>query len=204
MSNRVSIGPRNVLGWSDATHGESESSAGRVVIAPLACALINEVGNVQLTAGSRLAAALFQPERAALKRRPAPLVTAFALACSGASTCFATFERTACWRHRRQIGAQSVVSQQSEERRGEHARITVTSSHDRRSRPSERLPTLESRAHADVLLAAMAIVARESASEKRQIFDRINGINRMVRGGVESLDQSMSSAVQASTFFESC
>jgi CTP synthase (UTP-ammonia lyase) len=131
---------RNVLGWSDATHGEGAPGAGRVVIAPLACALINEVGAIRLTPGSRLATAygateaaeeylcsygvnaefqsalvagplravardpagdlrgveldghpfyvatLFQPERAALKGRPAPLVTAFARACSGVSS----------------------------------------------------------------------------------------------------------------------
>ncbi|AOU97285.1 hypothetical protein BI364_04080 [Acidihalobacter yilgarnensis] len=47
---------RNVLGWADADHAETAPDAARVVIAPLACALIEATGTVDLTPGSRLAA----------------------------------------------------------------------------------------------------------------------------------------------------
>jgi CTP synthase (UTP-ammonia lyase) len=46
---------RNVLGWSDADHAESSPDAGRAVIAPLACALLDQADTVRLVAGSRLA-----------------------------------------------------------------------------------------------------------------------------------------------------
>lgn len=47
---------RNVLGWADADHAEIAPDAARVVIAPLACALIEATGTVDLIPGSRLAA----------------------------------------------------------------------------------------------------------------------------------------------------
>lgn len=129
---------RNVLGWQEATHGESDSTAALAVISPLACSL-DGGGSIQLLAGTRIAAAygtdetteeyrcsygvnpdfrasivagplresahddtgdlraveldehpffvatLFQPERAALRGRPAPLVTAFVSAADAAS-----------------------------------------------------------------------------------------------------------------------
>jgi CTP synthase (UTP-ammonia lyase) len=128
---------RNVLGWSDAEHGESSPDSARAVISPLTCGLLNDAGTVLLVPGSRLAAAydsssteeeylcrygvnpefraaivngplrmaatdtsgdlrgveleghpfyvatLFQPERAALKRKVPPLVVAFVNACAG-------------------------------------------------------------------------------------------------------------------------
>ena len=127
---------RNVLGWQQATHGETDSTATLAVISPLSCGILNGSGSVQLLAGTRIAAAygtdeateeylcsygvnpdfrasliagplresarddtgdlravelddhpffvatLFQPERAALHGRPAPLVTAFLTACA--------------------------------------------------------------------------------------------------------------------------
>jgi CTP synthase (UTP-ammonia lyase) len=130
---------RNVLGWHEATHGETDSAATLAVISPLSCGILNGSGSVQLLAGTRIAAAygadeateeylcsygvnpdfraslvagplreaarddtgelraveldehpffvatLFQPERAALRGRPAPLVTAFISAADAAS-----------------------------------------------------------------------------------------------------------------------
>jgi CTP synthase (UTP-ammonia lyase) len=127
---------RNVLGWQDATHSETDSSAALAVISPLSCGLLEGSGSVQLLAETRIAAAygsdeateeylcrygvnpdfraslvagllretarddtgdlraveleghpffvatLFQPERAALRGQPAPLVTAFLAACA--------------------------------------------------------------------------------------------------------------------------
>jgi CTP synthase (UTP-ammonia lyase) len=127
---------RNVLGWQDATHGETDSTATVAVISPLSCGIIDGSGSVQLLAGTRIAAAygadeateeylcsygvnpdfrasltagplresarddtgdlravelddhpffvatLFQPERAALRGLPAPLVHAFLAACA--------------------------------------------------------------------------------------------------------------------------
>jgi CTP synthase (UTP-ammonia lyase) len=127
---------RNVLGWLDATHGETDSAATLAVISPLSCGVMDGVGSVQLLPGTRIAAAygtdeaseeyrcsygvnadfrasliagplresarddtgdlravelddhpffvatLFQPERAALRGRPAPLVNAFVAACA--------------------------------------------------------------------------------------------------------------------------
>lgn len=48
---------RHVLGWPDADHGETASEAARWVIAPLTCALVEVSAPVQLTPGSRIAAA---------------------------------------------------------------------------------------------------------------------------------------------------
>jgi len=48
---------RNVLQWSDADHGESSPDTARPVIAPLTCGPLQDYGDVQLVAGSRLAAA---------------------------------------------------------------------------------------------------------------------------------------------------
>ena len=126
---------RNVLGWTDAQHGESDPGIGRAVISPLECSLVEAQAPVRLFSGTRIAAAygadrtvegyhcryglnpefrshlvggplrasaeddggevravelddhpffvatLFQPERAALADRPAPLVRAFVAAC---------------------------------------------------------------------------------------------------------------------------
>jgi CTP synthase (UTP-ammonia lyase) len=127
---------RNVLGWADAAHGESDPDAERAVIAPLTCGLLNSEGIVRLQPGSRLAssygststaeqylcrygvnprflsalvggpmrvaatdesgdvravelyghpffvATLFQPERAALQRKVAPIVVGFVRVCA--------------------------------------------------------------------------------------------------------------------------
>jgi CTP synthase (UTP-ammonia lyase) len=127
---------RNVLGWQNATHGETDSAATLAVITPLSCGVMDGSGSIQLLAGTRIAAAygtdeateeyrcsywvnpdfrasltagplresarddtgdlravelddhpffvatLFQPERAALHSRPAPLVNAFVAACA--------------------------------------------------------------------------------------------------------------------------
>ena len=48
---------RNVLGWQDATHGETDSTATLAVISPLSCGIIDGSGSVQLLAGTRIAAA---------------------------------------------------------------------------------------------------------------------------------------------------
>jgi len=48
---------RNVLGWHDAAHGESTPDASRLVIAPLACGLLDGASSVRIVAGTRLAAA---------------------------------------------------------------------------------------------------------------------------------------------------
>ena len=48
---------RNVLGWSDAEHAESSPDAGRAVISPLACGLLEDVGAIQLLPGTRIASA---------------------------------------------------------------------------------------------------------------------------------------------------
>jgi CTP synthase (UTP-ammonia lyase) len=127
---------RNVLGWADAAHGETDPDAERAVIAPLSCGLLNSEGVVRLQPGSRLASAyrststaepylcrygvnprflaalvggplrvtatdesgdvraveldghrffvatLFQPERAALQGKTAPVVVEFVRACA--------------------------------------------------------------------------------------------------------------------------
>lgn len=48
---------RHVLGWADAVHAETDAGAGREVIAPLACALVELTGEVRLFPGTRLAMA---------------------------------------------------------------------------------------------------------------------------------------------------
>ncbi|ARJ43435.1 hypothetical protein B1H58_16255 [Pantoea alhagi] len=45
---------RNVMGWHDAGHAETDQ-AGRLVITPLACSLVEKTGDVQLVPGSRIA-----------------------------------------------------------------------------------------------------------------------------------------------------
>lgn len=46
---------KNALGWTDADHAETAPGAARAVIAPLACALVDATGTVDLVAGSRVA-----------------------------------------------------------------------------------------------------------------------------------------------------
>jgi CTP synthase (UTP-ammonia lyase) len=48
---------RSVLGWTDAEHGETSPNAVRVVVSPLACALVETTDSVRFRAGSRIAAA---------------------------------------------------------------------------------------------------------------------------------------------------
>lgn len=47
---------RNVLGWQDASHAETDRQ-GRMVIAPLSCSLVEQRGEVTFVAGSRIATA---------------------------------------------------------------------------------------------------------------------------------------------------
>jgi len=48
---------RNVLGWQDAEHAETAPDAARLVIAPLACALVEVRDAIRPRAGTRIAAA---------------------------------------------------------------------------------------------------------------------------------------------------
>src|SRR5262245_13444352 len=48
---------RNVLGWADAAHAESEPDATRAVVAPLMCSLVEVSGPLRLVPGTRIAAA---------------------------------------------------------------------------------------------------------------------------------------------------
>jgi CTP synthase (UTP-ammonia lyase) len=48
---------RSVLGWQDADHAETSPGAGRAVVSPLACALVEATDTVRFTPGSRLAEA---------------------------------------------------------------------------------------------------------------------------------------------------
>jgi CTP synthase (UTP-ammonia lyase) len=48
---------RNVLGWVDAEHAESAPDAARLVITPLACALVEKTDTIRFRKGSILAAA---------------------------------------------------------------------------------------------------------------------------------------------------
>jgi CTP synthase (UTP-ammonia lyase) len=48
---------RNVLGWADASHGETDPDRGRVVIAPLSCPLVEVAERVTFVPGSRFALA---------------------------------------------------------------------------------------------------------------------------------------------------
>lgn len=54
---------RSVLKWDDADHAEDASGTGRMVISPLSCALIESLGDIRLSPGSRLARA-YASERA--------------------------------------------------------------------------------------------------------------------------------------------
>lgn len=47
---------RNVMGWSDAAHAETDVE-GRVVIAPLSCSLLEKMGDIVFEPGSRIASA---------------------------------------------------------------------------------------------------------------------------------------------------
>ncbi len=47
---------RNVLGWQDASHAETDTE-GRMVIAPLSCSLVEQRGTVRFGPGSRIARA---------------------------------------------------------------------------------------------------------------------------------------------------
>ncbi|WP_442798395.1 CTP synthase C-terminal region-related (seleno)protein [Pantoea vagans] len=47
---------RNVLGWHDASHAETDTR-GRMVIAPLSCSLVEQRGTVRFEPGSRIATA---------------------------------------------------------------------------------------------------------------------------------------------------
>lgn len=48
---------RNVLGWSDAEHGETAPEAERALITPLTCALVEAVDGIRLREGSLIAQA---------------------------------------------------------------------------------------------------------------------------------------------------
>ncbi|VVO41251.1 CTP synthase [Pseudomonas fluorescens] len=48
---------RNVLGWSDAEHGETNPDAARVLLTPLSCALVEAVDTIHLREGSLIAEA---------------------------------------------------------------------------------------------------------------------------------------------------
>ncbi|WP_039058148.1 CTP synthase [Enterobacter sp. Bisph1] len=52
---------RNVLGWSDAAHAETETS-GRMVISPLACALVDQSGAIELRPNTLIARAYGREE----------------------------------------------------------------------------------------------------------------------------------------------
>ncbi len=48
---------RNVLGWADAEHAETAPGAGRAVISPLECALVEIAASIHLFPGTRIATA---------------------------------------------------------------------------------------------------------------------------------------------------
>jgi CTP synthase len=52
---------RNVLGWHDAAHAETDS-VGRMVIAPLACSLVEVTNTIELRANTLIAKAYGQEE----------------------------------------------------------------------------------------------------------------------------------------------
>lgn len=52
---------RNVLGWANAEHGETNPDAERAVIAPLACSLVEVSDVVRFETGSRIAS-IYQSE----------------------------------------------------------------------------------------------------------------------------------------------
>lgn len=53
---------RTVLGWADAEHGETAPAGARLVIAPLACALVEVSNTIRLAPGSRTARAYGKAE----------------------------------------------------------------------------------------------------------------------------------------------
>ncbi|MBK5356152.1 CTP synthase [Pseudomonas sp. TH41] len=46
---------RNVLGWEDAEHGETNPEATRALLSPLSCSLVEAVDSIQLVEGSLIA-----------------------------------------------------------------------------------------------------------------------------------------------------
>jgi CTP synthase (UTP-ammonia lyase) len=48
---------RNVLGWTDAEHGETAPAAARAVSSPLECSLVEVTATVRLLSGTRIASA---------------------------------------------------------------------------------------------------------------------------------------------------
>jgi len=48
---------RNVLGWDDAVHAETDPDSGRAVIVPLACSLVEQSGGIRLLPDSKIAEA---------------------------------------------------------------------------------------------------------------------------------------------------
>ena len=52
---------RNVMGWSDAGHAETDSD-GRLVIAPLSCSLVEKTGDIAIEPGTLLAQAYGKTE----------------------------------------------------------------------------------------------------------------------------------------------
>lgn len=52
---------RNVLGWSDANHGET-AQGGRLVIAPLSCSLVEQTGEIELRPHTLIARAYGREE----------------------------------------------------------------------------------------------------------------------------------------------
>ena len=48
---------RNVMGWTDAVHGETSPEAERALLTPLSCALVETIDSLQLDAGSLIAKA---------------------------------------------------------------------------------------------------------------------------------------------------
>jgi CTP synthase (UTP-ammonia lyase) len=48
---------RNVLGWSDAKHGETSPDATRALLTPLTCSLVEAVDSIHLVEGSLIAKA---------------------------------------------------------------------------------------------------------------------------------------------------
>lgn len=48
---------RNMMGWTNAVHGETFPEAERALLTPLSCALVETIDSLQLEAGSRIAKA---------------------------------------------------------------------------------------------------------------------------------------------------
>jgi CTP synthase (UTP-ammonia lyase) len=48
---------RNVLGWTDAEHGETSPDAPRAVLTPLTCSLVEAIDSIHLVEGSLIAKA---------------------------------------------------------------------------------------------------------------------------------------------------